>query len=185
MIMLRLWMRKFRIREKSSYLLLLACYVVALFLPFGPFLKVSDSTETIVLKGFQFLVATPVGNFAWMAWIGLFYILIIIGLCVAILFWTKTTGDEYLFWVLVTFFLLGFFLFGIVFNYYCFTFQFGTKPVGVQTSSQVCAWLFDVFLWVPFIPFFLLRNKQLGGRSSQPIYGTNLDETPNSDKDKK
>jgi len=104
------------------------------------------------------------------------YNIIILILCVAIILTPGMFLEEQLFWVLVGLPIVIFASIGVITNYYIFTFQFASKPNGSVVNVGACGWIYDALLWLPFIPFFIIRSRLNGGNGALPLDGTYLDE---------
>lgn len=164
--------------EKVCYLIVFLSYLVGLFLGFGPFLTLTDSTASYVLDGFSFFEKNVAGNFVGVACLGVIYVLLTLLLSGFAYFIPGGKRGDSFFWPLTVVFALGTLAFTIIFNYYLFSYGFGSLSDGVTASVGACAILFDLILLLPWIPFFILRQRTFGSYSTQPAFGTGLDENP-------
>lgn len=172
------WVHNLMLKKKIGYIFMFFLYLVSLFLGIGPFLTLNNSSDGthIVLNGYNFLVNNEAGNFAWLGWIGFIYVIIVIVLSLIVILIPDVTATESMYWIIIGLGILVFISFGVLSNYYMFTFQFGEKTSNISTNVGVCCWLYDIFLWVSFIPFIVFKYFQSGDNGSYPLDATYLKE---------
>ncbi len=177
MLRLHFWLRKSHLREKSGYLILLVCYLSALFVGFGPFLGLYPGGDPpIVYAGFGFFVPVEAGDFRVLAWVGLVYTLLVVAIAAAAVIKAGPDNDTAFFWPLVFVLTLGVMGYATILNFYAFHFAFGDAPNGGDTAVLWAGIVYDVLLWAPLPVYFLLRNKYYGYSGSSPAFGTGLDD---------
>ncbi len=161
----------------SPYLLLVAFGLIALFLGFGPFVKIVDPQlegGSTILSGFAFAHRNVLGDFVVMFSVGVVYIAVVILLAAVQLFLPVRWGQP-LFWVLAVWGILGLLTYGAVFNYYLFSFLLGSFSQGVHIYIGSCGIIYDLLIVLIWIPFFVLHHLFSGGTTG-PAFGTFLDE---------
>lgn len=165
--------------ERLCYLIVFFCYLIALFFCFAPFLVLLPGGKE--LTGFSFFVDKSGGDFLGPAILGVIYggfVLLFSGL--GFFLYGSDSGDK-MYWPLTVTFGLGFLSFIIVFNYYLISAACNPESLQVGYGAIV----FDVLILIPWIPFFLLHHRYFSNRTSEPIFGTGLDEKPQNKSDKK
>lgn len=172
------WLHSLMLKKKLGYILMALFYLISIFLGFGKFLTLDNSStlEHYELIGFKFLVNNEAGNFAWLGWIGFIYTIIVLVLCLVVIFIPDIVSTEPIYWIIIGLGILVFITFGVLSNYYMFTFQFGSKPSNVSTNVGVSCWLYDIFLWIPYIPFIIFKYFQSGGNGSYTLDASYLKE---------
>ena len=178
LVQLRHWLVRWDIVSKSGYLCLGLCYLVMILIGFGPFMTITDpnlAESPLTLTGFDFLLDNAAGNFVVLASLGLTGTILIVILSALSLFLPDAWVDR-LYWVILVLGGLMLLAFGVAYNYYLFSFAFGEFSKGVSFAIGWAVILYDCLMYLSWIPFLILRNHFLGGRSTQPIFGTNLDE---------
>ena len=165
-------------REKIGYLVLGIGFLFELLLGLGPFMRIVDPAleggETLI-RGFDLAYENAAGDFRVLFGIaiGLTCIAIIAGF--AMFFTPGVRGETSLFWFLVFVAVVHILAIGIAYNYYLIGFTTGQQSKGVSISIEWAGILYDIFIFLPWIGFFLLRHFFLGGGESTPIFGTGLD----------
>ena len=101
---------------------------------------------------------------------------ILIFLIAAVTIFLPAGKGDRLYWLLLVLGGLMLLAYGVAYNYYLFSFALGEFSKGVSFRIGWAGILYDCLMYLSWIPFIILRNHYLGGRSTQPIFGTNLDE---------
>ncbi len=175
---LRHWLARVDFVAKSGYLCLALAYLLMIFIGFGPFMTITDPNlagSPVTLTGFDFLYENPAGNFVALAALGLTGTILIFLIAAVTIFLPAGKGDR-LYWLLLVLGGLMLLAYGVAYNYYLFSFALGEFSKGVSFRIGWAGILYDCLMYLSWIPFIILRNHYLGGRSTQPIFGTNLDE---------
>lgn len=174
----RIFLQRTQLRSKLCYIILFTCYLVALFLCFGPFLTLVDEfgNET-VLSGFSFLSSNEAGNFMFISISGLVLLLLILLLSGVMVFRPGIAGERNFFFIIAVLCIIEILAPGILSLYWAISFAIGTQATsGTSMTVEPCAWIYLGLVILVWIPFFILHRFQLGGVESQPVFGTFLDE---------
>ncbi len=176
MFRIRLWLHKHRLKEKSGYLSLLFALLAQSLMVFAPFLDLAEEDgQVIVLSGADSFVPNEAGDFravsyGWLCFFILFLILVVWELL------SPKDDDIGVFWglvVLSSLYVLGF---GPLSLFYLISFALGGGSGGGSTHIEWGFAVFEALVFLPWVPFYLLRNRFFGLRASQPLFGTGLDD---------